>query len=239
MRRRGAAFACDMIEPFLRFVKQRVAFLFGEKCFRVRVAAAFNDARRMFDVQHLVIEDVFDKPLGNIWRVQRLADDDGVEGAIMMAENAARASLRPGERGLFQFVVKITTVEAREQAVEIMIAAARGGDPLAPATAPCDVGGALDVRRESVIAIDAFMPLRSLATQERRDEHKCERALDIERRVAKDVGEADVDASRAASNRVVETGVRVEANLDFRRRLMALKLPEGVREKRAEMWLRG
>jgi hypothetical protein len=38
---------------------------------------------------------------------------------------------------------------------------------------------------------------------------------------------------------VVQTGVRVEAHFDFRRRLVALKLPEGVREKGAEMGLRG
>lgn len=34
-RRRGAAFACDMIEPCLRFVEERIAFFFGEECFRV------------------------------------------------------------------------------------------------------------------------------------------------------------------------------------------------------------
>jgi hypothetical protein len=38
---------------------------------------------------------------------------------------------------------------------------------------------------------------------------------------------------------VVQTGVRIETDFDFRRRLVALKLPEGVREERTEMWLRG
>jgi hypothetical protein len=97
----------------------------------------------------------------------------------------------------------------------------------------------LDFGRKSVIAIDAFVNLRRLAAQERRDEHKRERALNVERRVAKDVGDADVDAPRAASNRVVQTGIRVEAHFNFRRQLVALKLPEGVRKKGAEMWLRG
>src|SRR5205085_2425757 len=125
---RCASFTRDMIEPFLRFPVERVAFLFSAKGFRVIEATTIDKPRWMFDMQHLVIEDVLDKPFGPVRGVERLADHDGVVDGIVVAENAARAARRPSERRLLKCIVQITPVEACEQSIQIVISAARRRD---------------------------------------------------------------------------------------------------------------
>src|SRR5438105_6094326 len=85
---RCTSFTRDMIEPFLRFPVERIAFLFSAECLRVIEATTVDEPRRMFDVQHLVIEDVLDEPFGHVRCIKRLADHDGVVDGIMVAENA-------------------------------------------------------------------------------------------------------------------------------------------------------
>ena len=60
---------------------------------RVIVPPAVDQTRWMFNVQHLVIEDVLDKPLRNIGGIQRLADGDAVVNVVVMTENALRSAL--------------------------------------------------------------------------------------------------------------------------------------------------
>ena len=90
------SFSNDVIQPFLRVLVSRKASLFGSKCGRVVIAAAVNYSGRMFDVQHLVEEDVLDEPLGNLARIQNLADRNRLMRGVMMTQNAAGSPLRPG-----------------------------------------------------------------------------------------------------------------------------------------------
>src|SRR5205809_649138 len=114
------AFADDVIQPFLRVTVPRKAFLFGPKRGRVVVAPAVDDASGMFDVQHLVKDDVLDEPFGNFPGVQGLANRDGVVRGVVVAENAFCWSPRPGQYRLFDLSVKITAVELRENPFEII-----------------------------------------------------------------------------------------------------------------------
>jgi hypothetical protein len=66
------------------------------------------------------------------------------------------------------------------------------------------------------------------------DEDEGERAVDAHGRVAEDVRDADVDAAPAQADRVVQAGVRVEADFRLRRRAVRLKLTEGVNEEHSE-----
>ena len=97
---------------------------------------------------------------------------------------------------------------------------------------------ALDVWREGVVAIDALVNLRRPSAQELGDEDEGERAVDVHRRVAEEIGDADVNAPGAQADRVVQASVRVEAHLDLWRRPARFELTEGVNEEAAQLGLR-
>src|SRR5438132_1567902 len=106
--------ADDSIEPLLRLLVPRVAALLGAKGWGVIVAPAFNDARRVFDVKHLVEEDVFNEPFRNFRRIHHLADGNGVVCSVMMAENAARAPSRPRQCWHLQRIVEMLAIQFPE-----------------------------------------------------------------------------------------------------------------------------
>ena len=122
---RDAALARDAFEKFLRLTVKGEALLFGAKRVRMVITPALYEARRVLDVQHLMKDYVFDEPLRDIARVQGLTDDDGVVRGVVVAEDATRAALRPGERRLFEPAVEIATVEPLENFVKVVNKAAR------------------------------------------------------------------------------------------------------------------
>src|SRR2546421_12977555 len=106
------------------------------------VAPAVDEARGVLDVKHLVVEDVFDEPLGHFARVERLADDDCVVNSVVVAEYGARAALRPSEGRLLDVATKVALVQALEHTSEIVDAPLSRRDHLAPALTAREVGGA-------------------------------------------------------------------------------------------------
>src|SRR2546430_17222358 len=106
--------ADDSIKPVLSLLIPRVAALLGAKSWSVIVAPAFDDARGVFDVQHLVEEDVFNEPFRNFRRIQHLADGYGVVCGVVMAENAARPPSRPRQRGHLQRIVEMLSIQFPE-----------------------------------------------------------------------------------------------------------------------------
>ena len=108
------ASADDSIEPLLRLFISRVTAFLGAKSWRVIVAPAFDDARGMFDMKHLVEEDVFNEPFRNVGRVQDLADGNGVMRGVVMAQDAARAPSRPCQRGRRQRIIEVLSIQSSE-----------------------------------------------------------------------------------------------------------------------------
>ena len=106
--------ADDSIEPLLRLFIPRVAALLSAKSRGVIVAPAFDDARGVFDVKHLVEEDVFNEPFRHFRRIQHLADGDGVVSSVMMAKDAARAPARPRQRGHLQGIIEMPSIQSSE-----------------------------------------------------------------------------------------------------------------------------
>src|SRR5205814_3373373 len=104
--------ADDSIEPLLGLLIPRVAALLGAKGWGVIVAPAFDDARRVLDVQHLVEEDVFNEPFRHVRRIQDLTDGNGVVCGVMVAENAARSSSRPRQRGHLQGIGEMLSIQS-------------------------------------------------------------------------------------------------------------------------------
>ena len=88
----------------------------------------------MFDVQHLVIKDVLDKPFRNIDGIQSLADRNAVVDVVVMTENALRASLRPRDRRLRNRAIEVTTIQLAKHSIKIVNLTLRRGDHLATPT---------------------------------------------------------------------------------------------------------
>ena len=59
----------------------------------VIVAPSVDQACRMFDVQHLVVQNVLHKPLRDFGRIERFADRDAVVNVIMMTKDAPGPAL--------------------------------------------------------------------------------------------------------------------------------------------------
>ena len=105
-------FADYAFKPFLGLLVTWIALLLGAKSRGVIVAPAVDYSRPMFDVQHLVEEDIFDEPFGDVGGVERFANGDRFVGRVVMAENAARAPLRPGQSGLINLAVKVASIDS-------------------------------------------------------------------------------------------------------------------------------
>ena len=74
-------------------------------------------------MQHFVVQDVFRKPFGHVFRVQRLTDRNGFMDSVMVSENSFGAPLRPGERRHRQLAFKISFVDSRIHFFEVVDAA--------------------------------------------------------------------------------------------------------------------
>jgi len=65
----------------------------------VYATATSFDAHGMFEMEHLVVQKIFD---GATWRVRAVeypANDDGVVGGIIVAQHSTGVMSRPGKRG--------------------------------------------------------------------------------------------------------------------------------------------
>ena len=129
---RDATQAREAFEPSLGLLIMRKPPLVQTKSARVIVAPPLDQSRRVFDVEHLVIKDVLHEPFRNFFRIQRLADRNAVVNVVMMAEDAARATLRPGHRRFRQLSVEVAAVQFRKHPFEIVNLAMRAEIILRP-----------------------------------------------------------------------------------------------------------
>ena len=63
--------------------------LFGLELAGVDAAAAGFDADGVLEMEHLVVEEVFDGAARSVGAVEDAADDDGVVSGVVVAEHAA------------------------------------------------------------------------------------------------------------------------------------------------------
>ncbi len=85
-------------------------------------AAQFD---RMFEVQHFVIDDVFDGIAGYGEVIENPADDDRVVRGIVMAQNAAGPGRAPTHARPRQQAMKETCIQVFEYCIEIVEQTAR------------------------------------------------------------------------------------------------------------------
>ena len=97
--------------------------LLGLELARVDAAAPGFHADWVLQVQHLVVEQVFDCAARCVGGVEDAADDDGVVRGIVMAEHAPGVVRAPGQDGLAQETVEETRVRGVEDLVEVEVVA--------------------------------------------------------------------------------------------------------------------
>src|SRR5260370_42167600 len=113
-------FAHYAVQPLLGLaIGWKTSFFFA-KCRGVIIAPAVDYSGGMLNVQHFVKDDVFDEPLGNITRIEGLADRDGFVRGVVMAEDAAGAPLRPRECRRCDLPVARESINARENLLEVV-----------------------------------------------------------------------------------------------------------------------
>ena len=76
------------LDPAFGFLVIGKFLLVAFECGSVIVAAAVDMFCRVMDVEHFVIDDVFDDVTRRFRRVQRYADGDMVVGRVVVAEDA-------------------------------------------------------------------------------------------------------------------------------------------------------
>src|SRR5258706_640498 len=88
-------------------------------------AASADSSWPMLEVQHLVVEHIFNQKLRHLRNVQRPADDYCIVYVIVVPEDTFRAPLAPTERRLWKLIVEIAAIEGCEQMIAIVETACR------------------------------------------------------------------------------------------------------------------
>ncbi len=105
--------------------------LFSLEFAGVDTAAACFDADGMFEVEHLVVEKVFDGAAGRIGTIEDAAYYNGVVGSVVVAQHASGVVGAPGESGTAEEAVEEAEIERLEDLVEIIVMATGSGDAFA------------------------------------------------------------------------------------------------------------
>jgi hypothetical protein len=116
---------------FLEFGKKA---LFGLKLTGVHASAAALYADGMLEVQHLVIEKVFDGATRGVGAIEDATDHDGVMCRVVVAQHAAGVVRAPGKDRATEQAVEKAGIEGVEDLVEIEVVACGAEDSFASAS---------------------------------------------------------------------------------------------------------
>ena len=109
-----------LLDPAVCLVVILEFFLIAFERRRVDVAAAVDRANGMDNVEHLVENDVIDDISRDVDRIERTADRDVVERAVVVAEDAKRLSCGPGKCRFWDLAAEIVAVQRVEDRIEII-----------------------------------------------------------------------------------------------------------------------
>ena len=107
----------------------------------------------MLQVQHLVVDDVFEDIAGHARMVEDAADNDRIVRRIVVAEDAARLGLAPTHSRARHQPVKEAGVQVFENRVQIIEVPASGTQKFAPAHLANQVGLAHNVVAGDIFAV--------------------------------------------------------------------------------------
>src|SRR5690242_10356542 len=92
--------------------------------------------QRNSNMQHLMKNQIFKNFKRNRFRIQALADGDGVVGRVVTAEDTARRARAPANPTGGKLRVEESAVQPRKNLLQIVTTATRGKQPNTPTRAP-------------------------------------------------------------------------------------------------------
>ena len=119
----------------------------------MHAAAAAAELHRMFQVQHFVIDDVFDGVAGNSGMIKNAAHHDGIMGGVVVAKAVAGVVAAPSHSGSSQQAVEESCVEVVENVFQIVSSALGTFDSLAAAHLTNKMSFSGDVLTGNIAAI--------------------------------------------------------------------------------------
>jgi hypothetical protein len=202
------------LEPFDEgegFGELREERFFGLESGGVDTAAESAHAHGMLEVEHLVVEQVFDGVARAGGAVEDFANDDGVVSGVVMAEGTLGVVLAPGEVGPAEQASEKALVQMVEDFFEMEEAAFGAGDALGAAGVADELGlacysgrGGEALVAKAVGSVDGLFV--ELGEQDVGDGVK-----DGLRSAFEQIGEADVDVAFAKADGGVERAWEREA----------------------------
>src|ERR1051326_4710138 len=173
-------------------------------------ASASAQLDRMPQVQHFVVNQIFNRVSRHVRAVENAADDDGVVRRVVMAQAAQGVLAAPGHLRTRHQAVKEAQVQLVENLIEIVVLAFGTFNALASAKLADKVGllrhgaaaGELAIAR-GVPGVDGFAI--QLGNQNMQDsvQHRLGRAF-------QQIGEADKNLALAQTDGVVDVGESIE-----------------------------
>lgn len=167
-------------------------------------AASGFELDGMLEVQHLVIQKVFDREARRVGAVENTADDDSVVGSVIVTEHAASVVCAPGKSWLAEKSVKETSVEGIEDLIEVKVMADRSQDSFASASLANVLCLARDGFGGDVAAVAVSMQGRDGFAVKLREENVCDGMMNVRRSVFEQIGQANVKTAFAKPDRRVQ-----------------------------------
>src|ERR1700676_3297032 len=207
-------------------------FFFGAEFAGVRDQSAAGAPRGMLDVQHLVVQNVFDGAARDRGAVHAAIQQNLVGAGIVAAELAAPASCAPADSGALQSAGKKTRIQIVEHLIEIEVLPLRTGVLQSNTGAAHLADAASRAVRTRVTEIRLDQRFRRAAAINAREQQRRGGFQHLKRRAQQQIGKAYVHQIFAAANSEHQTRVRIKLHAKTRRAAFATDARVHALEKR-------
>lgn len=199
-----------LLDPAVCLVVILEFFLVAFERRRMDVAAAVDDADGMDDMEHLVKNDVVDDVSWDIDRIERTADRDVVERAVVVAEDAKRLSCGPCQCRFWDLIAEIIAIQRIEYRIEIIDRAFRCCNNLTTSLGFVRSGFFANKIRFDVGVINLACAGRNFLAKQFADKNIRQALVTRQRHFAADVTDADIDDSVAYAYRMIYADIRIK-----------------------------
>ncbi len=191
---------------------------------------------RVLQVQHFVVEDVFDRVARHARMVEDAADDDGVVGGVVVAEAAAGMVPAPGKLRASHESVEEAAVEIVEDFFQMVVMAAGGADMLASAHLADEARFGGDVVASDIAAITGAVGAIYRLAIELGEQDVGDRVQHGFGSAFEQIGKADVELSLAQADSVVDGDESIETSVQGRRGRTGTEFAIGFVKDFGELW---
>jgi len=226
------ASAGEAVENFTGLGIVDEEFFFSAKFGRMGDKAAAGATRGMFDVEHFVVEDVFDGDLRDRGMIHAAVEQNLVGARIVATKLAAPAARAPADVRALQISQEIFFVQLPEHFFEIEVAALRACGSQANAAAAHLADAAARAIRARIVQVRRDQRARRFSAKDARQEQCGSAFQNRQRGAAQQIRKTNKDNFFAATNREREAGVGIELDAKARGTTVAAEAGEDALTQR-------